>query len=509
MTIHPNLFGDLRRPVVIDLFAGGGGASHGMRSAGYAPTVAINHDEAAIRMHAINHPEAHHFHASVWDVKPGPASMGRAVRLLWASPDCRDFSAAKGSAPRSESVRCLAWVVVDWAREVRPSVICLENVQEFRDWGPLDANGQRIPERKGEDFRRWVQALEGLGYVVEWRLLVAADYGVPTSRKRLYLVARCDGQPIGWPEPTHGKLGAPLLPWRSAAECIDWEIPCRSIFERKKPLAEATQRRIAEGVQRYVLGAAKPFLLCLSHGGRLEPLTRPLGTITAHPDGGDRLLVAPFWASTANGEREGQTPRVRPITSPLTTVCATGSNGALVAAFLAKHYGGPNGHQTPGSSLMDPLPTVAGKGQMGPVAIFLDKLHGSARAGILVADPFPTVAAGGGRGGGHAALVSAFLTHFYGSGGQAQSIGDPMHVVTTKARHALVTVSIFGEEYILSDIGMRMLEPRELARAQGFPEDYILTGTKAEQIARIGNSVCPPMAEAIVRAQFPAQREAA
>ncbi len=374
-------------------------------------------------------------------------------------------------------------MVVDWAREVRPSVICLENVQEFRDWGPLDANGQRIPERKGEDFRRWVQALEGLGYVVEWRLLVAADYGVPTSRKRLYLVARCDGQPIGWPEPTHSKLGAPLLPWRSAAECIDWDIPCRSIFGRKKPLAEATQRRIAEGVQRYVLGAAEPFLLCLSHGGRLEPLTRPLGTITAHPDGGDRLLVAPLWA------RKG--------------------HDKLVAAFLAKHYGGPNGHQTPGSSLMDPLPTVAGKGQMGPVAVFLDKLHGSARAGIPVTDPFPTVAAGGGRGGGHAALVSAFLTHFYGSGGQAQSIGDPMHVVTTKARHALVTVSIFGEEYILSDIGMRMLEPRELARAQGFPEDYILTGTKAEQIARIGNSVCPPMAEAIVRAQFPAQREAA
>ena len=406
MTLHPNLFGDFRRPVVVDLFAGGGGASYGMRSAGYAPTVAINHDEAAIRMHAINHPEAHHFHASVWDVKPGPASMGRAVSLLWASPDCRDFSAAKGSAPRSESVRCLAWVVVDWAREVRPAVICLENVQEFRDWGPLDAAGQRIPERKGEDFRRWVQALEGLGYTVEWRLLVAADYGVPTTRKRLYLVARCDGQPIGWPEPTHGKLGAPLLPWRPAADCIDWDIPCRSIFERKKPLAEATQRRIAEGVQRYVLKAAEPFLLTLTHGGRLRPLTLPLPTVTA-AHRGEMALVAPFWASTANGEREGQAPRVRPITSPLTTVCATGSNGALVAAFLSKHYGGV--------------------------------------------------------------------------------VGQELH----------------------SDIGMRMLEPRELARAQGFPEDYILTGTKAEQIARIGNSVCPPMAEAIVRAQFPAQREAA
>ena len=528
------LFGRTAGLRVIDLFAGGGGASEGIRQGtGFAPIVAINHCAHAIAMHTANHPTTEHYHASVFDIAPYAAARGRSIDLLWASPDCTHFSRAKGGKPRDKGIRALAWVVVDWAREVRPRCIALENVPEFVTWGPLDDEGNPIKAQAGETFREFTAALRELGYAVEHRVLCAADYGAPTSRRRLYLIARCDGAPLRWPAPTHGP-GRPL-PWHTAAECIDWSLPIPSIFDRARPLAEATQRRIAEGVRRYVLDCADPFLLCLTYGGRLEPITAPLRTTTtahrgeraivapvlakAHSHGWDgngsdlrgggepmwtvtgkdgSAIVAPVLVTTSNGEREGQAPRVRDIRRPLGTVTGTGSQGALVAAFLARHFGGarpPNG-----KALSSPMPTVTAVDHNAVTAVFLDKLHGSALAGQRLDIPAPTVTGGGGRGGGHAALVAAFLLKYYKEGGQWSACGAPMDTVTAKARMGLVTVQIRGEEYVLADIGMRMLQPRELARAQGFSDDYILTGTKSQQVARIGNSVCPPVARAIAGA---------
>ena len=442
----------------IDLFAGGGGASEGIRLAlGVAPEIAINHDPHAIAMHRINHPGTIHLEASVYDVEPEKAAAGRHVDLLWASPDCTHFSRAKGGKPRKKEIRALAWVVVTWAQRVRPSVICVENVAEFLHWGPLNEHNRVIRKRRGETFKAWVSALEELGYQVEWRVLNAADYGTPTSRKRVFIVARCDGLPIRWPEPTHGP-DPELLPYRTAAECIDWSIPCPSIFERKRPLAEATQRRIAGGIRRYVLEAPRPFLLNLTHGGRLEPIDEPARTITA-AHRGEKALVAPTLIQTGYGERKGQRPRALDIEAPLGTVVAGGSKHALVAAFLAKHYTGVYGQD-----LRQPTGTVTAKD--------------------------------------HHALVAAFLIKYYGTGGQWQTLDEPLHTIVGKARFGLVTVDIGGEQYALVDIGMRMLQPRELARAQGFSDDYVLTGTKTQQIAKIGNSVCPPVARALVESQF-------
>jgi DNA (cytosine-5)-methyltransferase 1 len=431
-------------PNIVDLFAGGGGASEGIRQAlGVAPALAVNHDPAAIAMHATNHPTTDHLCEDVFRVAPFRPRK-RSIDLLWASPDCTHHSRAKGGKPRENKRRMLAWVVVEWARAVMPRVICLENVPEFLDWGPLDSDGRPDPARKGETFREFVGALQLAGYRVEWRNLVAADFGAPTIRKRLFLVARCDGEAIRWPDPTHG--AGRVSPWRTAAECIDWSIPCPSIFLSReegrkvgavRPLAEATLRRIAEGVRRYVLQAARPFVVC------------------------QRALVAPVLVHTANGERDGQAPRARDVERPLGTVTATGSQGAMVAAFLAKHYGG-----------------VVGQALTAPVGT------------VTAVD--------------HHSLVSAFLTKFYGSEiGQNQRPDEPLHTVPTIDRFGLVTVELDGEPYALVDIGMRMLQPRELARAQGFEDSYVLTGSKREQVARIGNSVCPPVARAVVAAQFP------
>lgn len=488
--------------IAVDLFAGGGGASEGIRRAlGVDPILAINHCPAAIKMHAANHPHTLHLPESVWAVEPRDFS-GQPVDLLWASPDCTHFSRAKGATPRSREIRSLANVVLDWARDVRPRVICVENVPEFVTWGPLDDSGQPDKGRAGEDFRRWVGGFHDQGYALERAVLNAADYGAPTSRRRLFVVARCDGEPIAWPELTYGP-GRPL-PWHTAAECIDWTIAVPSIFDRARPLAEATQRRIAEGIRRYVLTSASPYLLCLTHGGRLEPLDQPLRTTTtAHR--GERALIVPSLINTRNGERDGQAPRVLDLARPMTTVTGQGSQGALVAAFLERFHG-----RSAGAALSEPSGTQTATAHAALAACWLDKLHGSARAGQPLDQPAPTVTSGGGRGGGHAALCAAFLLKYYGEGGQWSSLTEPMHTLVSKARMGLVTVTIQGEEYALVDIGMRMLQPRELARAQGFPDSYILTGTKSEQVARIGNSVCPPVAEALVRAQFPnAARRAA
>ena len=330
---------------------------------GRSPDYAINHDPVALGLHARNHPDTKHFCESIFDVDPVDVCVGRPVGLAWFSPDCTHFSRAKGGAPRKKKIRCLAWVVVRWAAAVRTRVIILENVAEFQTWGPLTAEGQPCKARQGDTFREWVGHLRHLGYVVEWRELVAADYGAPTSRKRFFLVARCDGKPVVWPAATHGPGRA--KPYRTAAECIDWSIPCGSIFERKKPLAENTLKRIAAGLRRFVLEAPEPFIV------------------------------------SYYGEKR---------------------------AFLIKYYGAKQG--------------------------------------------------------------------------QSSSVGEPMHTLTSKARMGLVMVS--GPLWEVVDIGLRMLQPRELARAQGFPDSYILEGTKTAQVAMIGNSVSPPCAEALVRANYAA-----
>jgi len=601
--------------LIVDLFAGGGGASEGIRMAlGRDPDIAINHDPVAVAMHKANHPTTIHHTQDVWAVPPCWATQGRPVDLLWASPDCTHFSKAKGAAPtRDEKRRDLAWVVEKWAREVRPKVIALENVEEFTTWGPLKG-GVPVKSQAGTTFRSWVASLRRLGYSVQWRELRACDYRAPTIRKRLFLIARCDGRPIVWPAPTHGDpkseavTSGRLKPWRTAAECIDWSIPCPSIFERVRPLAENTMRRIAEGVRRYVLSAAEPFIVRfntgavghgldeplrtvtagghpkrpstgtdmgivvpsivnLTHGGRIEPGDEPLRTITcAHR--GEKAVVAPYLVPRY-GEREGQSPRCRSVLDPLATVVTTDNGGQLVspllvgaggpayggkpvaadkpfgtlmtenhqavaAAFLAKHFTG-----VVGADVRDPAPTVTtidhnalvaahlqrdfgvgvghaadapcrtttagGGGKSRLVTSHLVKLRGTCRHGQDNREPMPTVTAGG----THIGEVRAFLVKYFGTA-IGQACDEPTHTATTKHRLGLVTVEIGGEPYVIADIGMRMLQPRELFRAQGFSDDYIIDIkvdgkpiSKAAQVRLCGNSVCPDMACAIVAANVP------
>jgi DNA (cytosine-5)-methyltransferase 1 len=372
--------------------------------------------------------------------------------------------------------------VVDWAREIRPRMIMCENVEEWLTWGPLGEDGQPDPARSGETWRAFVEALRALGYVVEWRTLNAADFGAPTSRKRLFMVARCDGAPIAWPVPSHGP-GRPLA-YRTAAECIDWSIPVPSIFERSKPLADATQRRIAEGIRRYVLNNPRPFIVQTGHqtsdGGKVRPIDAPVSTIVTKAE---HLLVAPTLIQSGYGEREGQAPRVLDLGAPLGTIVAGGAKHALVAAWMVKHFGGVVGH-----GLDRVLGTVTAKDHhaLGVVA--------------LAADGTP----------GHAREVAAFLTAYYSGGGTAARLDAPAPTIVTKDRLGLVSVTLDGEPYTIVDIGMRMLQPRELATAQGFGPDYRLIGTKSEQVARIGNSVSPFPAAALIAANLgAAAREAA
>lgn len=515
--------------LVIDNFAGGGGASTGIEAAiGRAIDIAINHDPEAIAMHLANHPRTLHLTEDVWNVDIRRVVAGRKVGLAWFSPDCKHFSKAKGGKPVEKKIRGLAWVALRWAGIARPRIICLENVEEFVTWAPVHrkpvAGGRRkrcrhcgelidgrpCPARKGQTFLRWVSQLRGLGYAVEWRELRACDYGAPTIRKRLVIIARCDGQPIQWPARTHGPG---LKPYRTAAECIDWSIPCPSIFltreaARKvgcnRPLAEATMRRIARGVKRYVLEAAQPFIVPVTHQGsdRVESINEPLRTITgAHR--GEKALVVPVITYAQQGGS------ARDSGLPLHTITASRKDqNALVTAFLAKHFGG---HETPGSDLAQPISTVTTQDHHALVASHLVKLRGTCRDGQPVTEPLATVSAQG----THLAEVRAFLLKYYGAE-QDPRLDDPLHTVTSKARFGLVTVH--GQDYAIVDIGMRMLTPRELFRAQGFPESYIIDGgkrsraplfsaagerlSKAAQIRMVGNSVCPPLAEAIVRAQF-------
>ena len=396
--------------LIVDNFAGGGGASTGIELAtGRSVDIAVNHDPAAIAMHRANYPTTKHYCENVWDVDPVKACAGCPVGLAWFSPDCKHFSKAKGGKPVEKAIRGLAWVAIRWAKLVRPRVIILENVEEFTTWGPLIGN-RPDPTRKGQTFRRFVHALKRYGYRVEWNELRACDYGAPTIRKRFFLIARCDGLPIVWPEPTHGDpstlfvASGILHPWRTAAEIIDWTIPCPSIYDRKKPLCENTMRRIARGLRKFVLEHPQPYI------------------VDDH-----------------------------------------------IAPFLIQYHTEQSGKEVRGQAVDKPLMTADSSNRYG--------------------------------------LVTALLIKYYGQG-EGQSLREPLHTITAKDRFGLVIVR--GEPYQIIDIGLRMLTPRELFRAQGFPEDYIIDRDadgkhypKSAQVARCGNAVPPPFAEALVRANLP------
>jgi DNA (cytosine-5)-methyltransferase 1 len=474
--------------MIVDSFAGGGGASLGIEMAlGRSPDIAINHDPVALAMHEVNHPDCLHLTESVWKVDLDDYVHGEPVELLWASPDCRHFSKARGSAPTSVSVRGLAWSIVKFARQLKrkkPKVICLENVEEFTTW---------------EDFENWKRELRRLGYKIEMRQLRACDYGAPTIRKRLFIIMRCDGRPIVWPKPTHGDpsstevLAGKLKPWVPAHTCIDFSLPCPSIFDTSeeimekfgiraiRPLADNTLKRVAKGVVKYTIEAAEPFIVNVANskttgrGPNVWGMDEPLRTITSSPG---FAVVSP--SVTAVG----------------------GGKSAVVSAFLAQHNTERSGFN-PGRAATSPLATITTRGtQTQLVSSHLMSMKGSERRDSDMRSPHPTVLASG----NHSAEIRTFLVKYYGAG-IGQDIKEPAHSVTTRDRFGLVTVHVGGEPYVIVDIGMRMLTPRELFRAQGFPESYIIDRgpdekplTKTQQVHKCGNSVSPWVAKAIAAA---------
>lgn len=573
------------REIIVDNFAGGGGASTGIEMAtGRSVDIAINHDPNAIAMHTTNHPDTLHYCESVFDIDPVSATAGAPVGLAWFSPDCRHFSKAKGSKPVKKEIRGLAWIVIRWALAKSPRVVMLENVEEFKTWGPLLADEDRPdPARAGETFAAFVGMLStgvaadhpaldevceflnidrhsvdarrlaaGLGYAVEHRELRACDYGAPTIRKRFFMVMRCDGQPVTWPQPTHGDpkslavQSGHLKPWRTAAECIDWSIPCPSIFGRSKPLAENTMKRIARGIQRFVIDNPTPFIVKCNHtsnrtkydcfrgqsleeplktitqthgyavvtphltkfrtGATGQELTEPAPTVTAgtsqRPGGNGHALgiveaqLSPF-VSRQFGSSIGHA-----VDEPAGTVTAGGGGkSALVTTFLAKHFGG--NYTGPGAAFDAPAHTVTTTDHHALVTSNLVKMRGT-NTGQKTDAPLQTVTAGG----NHFGEVRAFLMKYYGNEKGGVGLNDPLGTVTTNDRFGLVTVE--GIDYQIVDIGMRMLQPHELYAAQGFPSWYVIDCdyrgvkyAKDKQVARCGNAVPPPFAEALVRANLP------
>lgn len=594
------------KELFVDNFAGGGGASTGIEMAiGRSVDIAINHDPDAIAMHKVNHPASKHYCEDVWQVDPVEACDGNPVALAWFSPDCKHFSRAKGGKPVDKNIRGLAWVAIKWAYTVRPKVLMLENVPEIQTWGPLGKDGKPIKERAGETFMGFILALtggipawhpayqemcdalsieptsemaqklqRGLGYKVQHRTLKSCDYGAPTTRTRFYLIARCDGRPIVWAEPTHAPKDSEAvkqglkLPYHTAAECIDWSIPAQSIFERKKPLAENTMRRIARGIQKFVIDNPEPFIVTVNHSGegfRGQSTDEPLGTITAKngygvvtptimcnntnnvgasvetplptvTTGNRNYLVAPSIVPIGYGEREGQAPRVNKVDEPLGTVVTSGKHYlvaptliqyhsetakdevrgqelteplmtqdtsnryALSVAHIMKNYGG--GYNGAGSAADAPLDTVTAKDHNSLVTAHIMTMRNN-MDGQPIDEPLTTISCSG----AHHAEVQAFLVKYF-STGAAKSVNEPLDTVTAKDRFALVT--IHGEEYIITDIKMRMLQPRELFNAQGFPGNYIIDHdadghpyAKSKQVARCGNAVTPQVPAALVRANLP------
>ena len=648
--------------IVVDFFCGGGGAGTGLEMGlGRAVNVAKNHSPQAISMHTVNHPGAVHYTTDVFDGDPDTECGGKAVGWFHMSPDCTHHSQAAGGQPRKREIRNLSWIGLKWAGKKKPRVISLENVKQILQWGPLiakrcKATGRVVklgggvaapgevvpvhqqflvpdPKRRGQTWAVFVAALQHLGYVVEWRVLKACDYGAPTSRERLFMIARCDGQPIVWPEPPHAKHPAKgQKKWRTAAECIDWTIPSKSIFDRPKPLAPATLRRIAKGMKKFVIDAADPFIVPIANwsGESVQSAHDPLRTVTSWPRGGsfamaspiiapathqgsDRVndpheplptvtcanrgeltLISPTLIQTGYGERAGQEPRVPGLDQPLGTVVAGGVKHALAAAHLVKfrfayegkalnqplptitsggNYQRPAGaahamgistvfmaqmnggfNATDAKSIEDPMTTVTNTGSQqqlvtanlvhlrgncdardagdplhtisaggthhGLVTAFMERQFG-ASVGQGMDEPAPTITAGG---GGKSSLVefqlspeveagalrvAAFLISYYGTE-NVSGADEPAPTITTKDRLGLVTVTIKGTPYVIVDICLRMLQPAELYKAQGFPADYIISHgangkpfTKTQQVHMCGNSVSPPPMAALAQANDP------
>lgn len=517
--------------LIVDNFAGGGGASTGIELAtGYSVDIAINHDPEAIRMHKTNHPSTKHYCESVWDVDPVKVCEGHPVGLAWFSPDCKHFSKAKGGKPKDKNIRGLAWVALRWAGKVRPRVIMLENVEEFKTWGPLNRNHRPIKTKQGMTYKKFISQLEDLGYTVESRELVAADYGAPTMRKRFFLIARCDGKPIIWPEPTHAPADRPEVvagikkPYVGAYTQIDFSLPCPSIFDTAeeikekygiravRPLAPKTMERIARGLRKYVLDSAEPFIVQVNHSGSRAPvlipyisvnrenhfgssMEEPIHTVTSC---NQHMLMTPtliqYHSETSESEVRGQQ-----VTDPILTIDGSSRYG-LVTSFLHKYYDG--GYKGSGDSLENPLPTVTAWDHNSLCAATLIQMNNHCD-GRDIKEPIPTITAGD----GHFGEVRAFLIKYYGQG-TGQDIKDPLDTVPTHDRFGLVTIE--GVDYQIVDIGLRMLEPRELYGCQGFPDDYIIdhdyTGKgypRSEKVKRCGNAVCPPIPAALVRVNLP------
>ena len=539
--------------IIVDNFAGGGGASTGIEIAtGRLVALAVNHDPAAILMHRTNHPYTEHFQASVWDIDPKAVCRGRPVGLAWFSPDCKHFSKAKGAALVDRKIRGLAWITLRWAATVRPRVIILENVEEFQTWGPV-RKGKPVKKLAGTTFRKFIRQLEALGYTVEYRELIAADYGAPTSRKRFYLVARCDGRPIVWPEPTHSKTGANGLPkWRSAAEIIDWSLPCPSVFASKaeimdryglkavRPLAKNTMRRVIRGVDKFTVRSGRPCIVECNHAGagHIADVQEPYKTITAKHTGG---IVAPSLIQYHTEQTEHV--RASGLGTPINTVDASNRYGltcanlveyytggrpldvaepmhtvtshdreAVVAAHIAKYYGG-----VVGEKVGEPLPTVTAIDHNAVCAAHVVKFKGD-NVGTPPSEPLQTVTASAGKeracSGGTFAVCKAYLAKMR-SGDDLGHWPEIRALLNEYCGYALaeddvLLLEIGGALYYIADIGLRMLSPRELYNAMGFPPDYIIDRDyegneykKSAQVARCGNAVCPPVASALVRANLP------
>ena len=574
--------------LIVDNFAGGGGASTGIEMAtGYSVDIAINHDPEAIKMHKANHPNTKHYCENVWAVDPVKACNGHPVGLAWFSPDCKHFSKAKGGKPKDKNIRGLAWVACRWAGLVRPRVIMLENVEEFKTWGPLNRGHHPIKAKQGKTFEKFVQQLNDLGYTVEFKELIAADYGAPTMRKRFFLIARCDGKPIVWPEPTHApadseKVKAGLLePYVGAYTQIDFSRPCPSIFDTSeeikekygiravRPLASKTLDRIAKGLKKFVLDNPEPFIIQCNHGGERRPndIREPMPTITGKHGYG---IVEPYMVQI--GQTGFAKDRSKDVREPLTTIVSknehclieptlapymgtnttnhpggnckdpihtitTGNQQCLISPTLIQYHSETSKDGVRGQAIKDPIMTVDSSNRYGLVASFLHKYYdgGYKGAGETVENPLPTVTAWDHNsvvtanliqmnnhcdgkdirqplptitaGDGHFGEVRAFLIKYYGQG-TGQDIEQPLDTVTARDRFGLVTIE--GVDYQIVDIGLRMLEPRELYGCQGFPEDYIIdhdytgkTYPRSEQVRRCGNAVCPPIPAALVRANLP------
>ena len=574
--------------LIVDNFAGGGGASTGIELAtGYSVDIAINHDPEAIKMHKANHPNTKHYCEDVWQVDPVKACNGHPVALAWFSPDCKHFSKAKGGKPKDKFIRGLAWVACRWAGLVRPRVIMLENVEEFKTWGPLNRGHHPIKAKQGKTFEKFVQQLTDLGYEVQFKELVAADYGAPTMRKRFFMIARCDGKPIVWPEPTHSPADSEEVkaglkkPYVGAYTQLDFSLPCPSIFDTSeeikekygiravRPLAQKTMDRIARGLKKFVLDNPEPFIIQCNHSGERRPndIREPMPTITGKHGYG---IVEPYMVQI--GQTGFTKDRSKDVREPLTTIVSknehclieptlapymgtnttnhpggncrdpihtitTGNQQCLISPTLIQYHSETSKDGVRGQIIEDPIMTVDSSNRYGLVTSFLHKYYdgGYKGAGETVENPLPTVTAWDHNsvvtanliqmnnhcdgkdirqplptitaGDGHFGEVRAFLIKYYGQG-TGQDIEKPLDTVTAQDRFGLVTIN--GADYQIVDIGLRMLEPKELYGCQGFPDDYIIdhdytgkTYPRSEQVRRCGNAVCPPIPAALVRANLP------